>query len=249
MPGQLVFVTGASSGIGRALAAALPWPGARCIGISRRTAPGLEHFRADLADPASWPAVAALFAERMRGFAGEEVVCIHNAGTLDPIGFAGEVDAEAYTREVLLNAAAPQVIGDAFLRAARETRARCTLAMISSGAAHNVYLGWSGYCAGKAAVDHWVRTVGAEQAQRRSHVRVISVAPGIVETPMQAQIRSTPERDFPEVDRFRTLQAEGALRAPAEVARDLWALLTGEFENGAVLDLRDAPSARRDGAA
>ena len=40
----LVFVTGASSGIGLALARAVPWPGARVINVSRRAAPGLEHF-------------------------------------------------------------------------------------------------------------------------------------------------------------------------------------------------------------
>jgi len=46
MPGHLVFVTGASSGIGLALARAVPWKGARVVDISRRGAPGLEHVRA-----------------------------------------------------------------------------------------------------------------------------------------------------------------------------------------------------------
>jgi hypothetical protein len=55
---------------------------------------------------------------------------------------------------------------------------------------------------------------------------------------MQEQIRATPARDFPEVERFRALHAEGALRSAEEVARELWQLLCGEFENGAVLDLR-----------
>ena len=210
------------------------------IDLSRRGAPGLEHFRADLADPNTWPGVGELFAREMKGFAGDGVVCIHSAGTLTPIGFAGEVDPRAYARQVLLNSAAPQVIGDAFLRAARETRARCTLLMIGSGAARNVYEGWSAYCAGKAAVDHWVRTVGAEQARRGGRVRVLSIAPGIVESAMQEQIRATAARDFPEVERFRALHREGALRAPSEVARQIWTLLRGEIENGAVLDLRNA---------
>jgi benzil reductase ((S)-benzoin forming) len=235
---QLVFISGASSGIGEALARAVPWPDARVIDLSRRGAPGLEHMRADLADPGAWPAVAGLFAREMKGFAGAGVFFIHSAGTLEPIGFAGEVDARGYARQVLLNSAAPQVLGDAFLRAARETRARCTLLMIGSGAARNVYEGWSAYCAGKAAVDHWVRTVGAEQARRGGRVRVLSVAPGVVESAMQEQIRATPARDFPEVERFRALHAEGALRSAEEVARELWQLLCGEFENGAVLDLR-----------
>jgi benzil reductase ((S)-benzoin forming) len=149
------------------------------------------------------------------------------------------VDLAAYARNVLLNSAAPQVLGAAFLRAARRTRARCQLVMISSGAASNVYEGWTSYGAGKAAVDQWVRTAGAEEARRGGGCQVIAVAPGVVATAMQEQIRSTSNQDFPEVQRFVELHEEGVLRPPEEVARELWSLLDGELENGAVLDLRD----------
>jgi benzil reductase ((S)-benzoin forming) len=203
---------------------------------------GAEHFAADLADPDAWPRVAELFEREMRGFRGDGVFLLHSAGTLDPIGFAGEVDPEAYTRQVLLNAAAPQVLFDAFLRAARATEAPCTLLNVGSGAAHTVYEGWSAYCAGKAAADHWVRTAGAEQQLRGGRCRVVSVAPGVVATAMQQAIRATPERDFPNLARFQELHDEGELRDPDTVAKELWALLTSDLENGAVIDLRDAAS-------
>jgi benzil reductase ((S)-benzoin forming) len=240
MPGPLVFVSGGSSGIGLALARAVPWRDARVIDISRRGAPGLAHFAADLADPASWPRVAALFEKELFGFAGERAVFVHAAGTLTPIGFAGEVDSAAYTRQVLLDSASLQVLGDAFLRSARGTRARCTLLNIGSGAARSAYEGWSAYCAGKAAADHWVRTVGAEQTRRGNRCRVVSVAPGVVATAMQEEIRATAEHDFPAVARFQELHATAALRDADEVARELWALVLSDPENGAVLDLRDA---------
>lgn len=156
------------------------------------------------------------------------------------MGFAGEVEPAGYTRQVLLNAAAPQVLGDAFLRAADQTDAPCTLLFIGSGAAESVYEGWSAYCAGKAAVDHWVRTAGAEQARRGNHCRVLSVAPGVVETAMQEQIRGMTENAFPQVERFRELHRHGALRDPADAARDLWALVASERPNGSVLDLRES---------
>ena len=141
---------------------------------------------------------------------------------------------------MLLNSAAPQLLGDAFLRAARHSRARCDLVFVSSGAAYSVYEGWSSYCAGKAAVDHWTRTVGAEQARRGGRCRVLSIAPGVVATGMQDEIRRTPERDFPEVARFVALLEQGALRSPDDVARDLWRLVLDDgVENGAVLDLRE----------
>jgi benzil reductase ((S)-benzoin forming) len=234
----LVLITGASSGIGRALAHSVPFDAARIIDISRRGGAGVEHVRADLADPAGWRVVSALFADEVAGFEGSRVVFVHNAGTLEPIGYAGEVEPAAYMRQVLINSAAPQVLGDAFLRAALETRAACDMLMISSGAARSVYEGWSAYCAGKAALDQWVRTAGAEQRRRGNHCRVIAVAPGIVETAMQAEIRGSSRHAFPEVAKFEQLHREGALRSPAEVARELWALLERDLENGAVLDLR-----------
>jgi benzil reductase ((S)-benzoin forming) len=237
--GPLVFITGASSGIGLAMARTVPFEGARVIGISRSGAPGLEHFAADLADPASWSAVAALFEKEMAGFEGERVVLVHSAGTLEPIGFAGEVEAEGYARQAILNAAAPQALGDAFLRAARETRAPCTLLFIGSGASSSVYEGWSAYCAGKAAVDHWLRTVGAQQKRRGDRSRELSVAPGFLETAMQEQNRWQTEYAYPEEELVTLLHSQGALRDPEDAARDLWSRVQSDtFPNGAVMDLR-----------
>jgi benzil reductase ((S)-benzoin forming) len=240
MSAPLVFVTGGSSGIGRAMIEALPWPGGRVVNLSRRAVPGAVHVPADLATPAGWDRAATCFAQELAGFAGELAVLVQAAGTLAPIRFAGEGDADAYRANVLLNSAAPQILGDAFLRALHGSRARGWLLCIGSGAARSVYEGWSGYCAGKAATDHWVRTVGAEQARRGDRCRILSVAPGVVATAMQEQIRAAAADDFPEVARFQALHRDGVLRDPAEVARELWALRERALPNGAVIDLRDA---------
>ena len=178
------------------------------------------------------------------GFDGERVVFAHCAGTLRPIGFAGEVEPEAYAHNVVLNGAAPQVLGDAFLRAARRTRAASALIMISSGAAHQVYEGWTSYGAGKAAVDQWVRAAGAEQARRGNGCRILAVAPGVVATPMQEEIRKSPSRAFPDVDRFIALHEDGELRDPEDAAREIWSLLDRDLPSGSVVDLRDPAEAR-----
>lgn len=153
MSDTLIWISGASSGIGKALADNVPWDGSRIIDISRRGARGVEHVEADLSDPGSWPTVGRSFQRELAGFSGERVIFVHAAGSVQPIGFAGEVDTGEYTRNVLLNSAAGQVLGHAFLAAAKDIDAERHLVMISSGAASLVGAGWSSYGAGKAALD------------------------------------------------------------------------------------------------
>jgi benzil reductase ((S)-benzoin forming) len=166
------------------------------------------------------------------------VVFIHAAGTITPIGFAGEVDSAAYASNVVVNSAAGQVLGHLFLGAVRDREGVFDLVMISSGAAASVYAGWSSYGAGKAALEQWVRNVGAEQVARGG-VRVAAIGPGVVATDMQRQIRDTSERDFPQVDRFHALHEDGVLAAPEEAAERIWELIERGLEPGSVLDVRD----------
>lgn len=238
MAEALVWISGASSGIGKALAATLPWDDARLIGVSRRPPPAGEHLEADLADPRSWETVGRSFERELESWSGGRVVFVHAAGVVGPIGFAGEVDTDACSRSVLLNSAAPQVLGHMFLLAARNVDARRQLVMLTSGAAGSIYPGWAPYGAGKAAVNQWVRDVGAEQ-DLRGGVELIAVAPGTVDTGMQDEIRQTDEQDFPQRQKFVDLHQSGHLADPDRVAQDLWTLLDRGLENGAVVDLRN----------
>lgn len=237
----LIWISGASRGIGEALARTVPWEGARVIGISRSAPDGVEHLAADLADPSTWSVVGAGFRHELARFDGDRVAFVHAAGTLDPIGYAGEVDDAAYTSNVLLNSASSQVLGHLFLAAARHLRVPRHLLVLTSGAATSVYRGWSSYGAGKAAVDQWVRAVGAEQGA--GGVQVLAVGPGTVDTAMQARIRATSEDAFPNRKKFVDLHESGALTDPERVAADLWAVLDAGLANGSVVDLRTLPSA------
>jgi NAD(P)-dependent dehydrogenase (short-subunit alcohol dehydrogenase family) len=246
----LVVVTGGSAGLGRALLTDADEDATR-IDVSRSGSgdEAIDHLAADLADPASWPRVGDALAARIAAHEGDRITVIHSAGTLVPIGFAGEVDTEAYTRQVLLNAAAPQVLGHRVLAALhRHPASRRELVLLSSGAARTAYPGWSAYGAGKAAVDQWVRAVVEERAQRDgveagapAPVRVLAVAPGVVATGMQAAIRATAATDFPAVERFRSLHDGGGLADADDVARRLWTLLDDAAADphlGPVVDLR-----------
>ncbi len=238
---DLIFVSGASSGIGSALVAHLSSvPTVVVATFSRSELGAAHHLSADLSKATEWPTVANWMESVVDQVGPSSLGFFHCAATLDPIGFAGEVDAAAYASNVMLNSASPQVLGGRFIELARRVDLPAVLVQISSGAATKPYPGWSSYCAAKAAVDHWTRTVGQELEIRGEPITVISVAPGVVDTPMQDGIRGLHEADFPNVQRFRDLKSEGILRSPDVVARELWDLATRpDLENGAVLDLRD----------
>ncbi len=242
---RLTIITGASSGIGAAMAAQAVERGDAVATVSRRPGPG-EHLAADLADPAGWAAVAEWIASLVARPGWDRVVFVHNAATIEPIGFAGEVDPGLYQRNVLVNSASQQVLGERFIAAAEAAGVPAQLQLISSGAGKNPFVGWSSYCAAKAACDMWVRTVGLERAERGSKVGVFSVGPGIVDTAMQGVIRSQDTEAFPDVERFRSFKTDGALRSPDEVAAALLTLADADvgdtvgsvmLENGAVLDI------------
>jgi benzil reductase ((S)-benzoin forming) len=236
---DLVLITGASSGIGLALARSVPFP-ATVVDISRSGPPdqSTHHISADLSDPEAWEKVGSEVERLITLNHPTRVVFIHAAGTITPIGFAGEVDSTAYASNVMLNSAAGQVLGHLFLEAVRDREGIFDLVMISSGAATSVYAGWSSYGAGKAALDQWVRNVGAEQA-KRGGVRVTAIAPGVAATGMQEEIRSTSQHDFPKVDRFHSLHEDGVLAEPDEAARRIWELIERGLDPGSVLDVRD----------
>lgn len=238
MTTDLLVITGASRGIGAAISGAASAAGAVVAACNRTLPPGSSGLAADLSDPAEWPRFASWYERQVDEHAPERVVFVHNAATLTPIGPAGVVDADDYRSLVLLDSAAPQVLGDAAIRTARRTGRPTVVVQMSSGAADSPYPGWSGYCAAKAAVEMWVKTVAAELGQDAG-VRLLAVRPGVVATRMQEEIRASSEADFPQVERFRRLHADGQLADAETVGGDIWELATsGNWSSGAVIDLR-----------
>ncbi len=221
---DLAIITGASRGIGAALVDVARSEGARVATLSRRPADG-EHLAADLATDEGWRASAA-WMDRLIAASHGQTWLFHMAGALDPIGFAGETDVDAYRRLVLVDAVAPQVLGASFVGSMRRHERSGGLVLASSGAATTVYPGWSAYCAAKAAVDAWVRVVAEEQRLRGTGLRVLAVVPGSVETGMQELIRGTSSHDFPTAEKFRLRHERGEVRTARWAAETTWAVAT-----------------------
>jgi benzil reductase ((S)-benzoin forming) len=162
------------------------------------------------------------------------VLLINNAGMVQPVGALSRQDPLEVAAAVALNVTAPLMLAAAVVAATPGKQRR--VLHISSGAASSAYPGWSVYCATKAALDHHARAVALDAEEG---VRICSLAPGVIDTGMQAVIRATPEDRFPLRQRFVDMKQEGQLVAPDDcAARMIDYLLSDKFGDKAVDDLR-----------
>jgi benzil reductase ((S)-benzoin forming) len=239
------ILTGHSHGLGAAIAADLLARGIAVLGLARGAAPQLgarfphllQQVELDLADSAlleAWLAGTDLAAWQ----AGCDIVLlINNAGTVQPVGPLALQDAAAVGRAIALNVAAPLMFASAVAAACMPATA-CRILHVSSGAGRGAYPGWSVYCATKAALDQHARAVALDQNR---HLRICSLAPGVIDTAMQAEIRATSLERFPLRQRFDQLKRDGELADPVRCAAALVDYLLAErFGATPVDDLRSA---------
>ncbi|MBA1148672.1 SDR family NAD(P)-dependent oxidoreductase [Ectothiorhodospiraceae bacterium WFHF3C12] len=219
------IVTGAGTGLGRAMALKLSAAGCHVIGVGRRVeplesledeAPGaVTTVSADVGLPEGRQAVAdAVPAD------GQLRYLIHNAGVLEPVGPLSDVSLKDWHYSQAINVEAPLFLTQLLLPRLIGGR----VLHISSGAAHRSIPGWGAYCTSKAALHMLYMVLRDELAEHG--VAVGSLRPGVVDTPMQALIREQPEDRFPAVERFRELKSSGALHDPDAVAGFAVHLLT-----------------------
>lgn len=240
------ILTGHSRGLGAALARALLERGITVLAIARSPNAGLtatfpqrlQEVPLDLADPQAlrdW-----LDSGRLTGFVAgaDTALLINNAGMLQPVGLLGTLDPAALTRAIHVNLGAPLLLANAFVAATIDCTDR-RIVHVSSGAARSPYAGWGSYCATKAALDHHARATALEQIPG---LRIASLAPGVVDTAMQAEIRASSVKQFPQKGRFEGLQASGQLASPEAAVRHLVDYLLGEnFGEVVDGDLRHLP--------
>jgi benzil reductase ((S)-benzoin forming) len=237
----VVWISGASSGIGAALAASVPYPGARLIGISRRRPARGDHVEADLSRPADWRRIAAHFGEVLGPRDVGSAVFLHMSGVSMPVGPVTDADADAYTAAVLLNSASGQVLGQAFLDACKRTGTPATLVLCSSPAAATAIYGASHYGAGKAALEYWAAAVAKEV---EGWARVFSVVPHAVDTPMVRSTIAHPDAT-PIAGRLREAADRGDLATPEVTAAQIWSHVLDESTQGSAVPVGAVPPQRR----
>jgi benzil reductase ((S)-benzoin forming) len=230
---HLSIVTGSSRGLGLAVTAQLLERGHRVLAIARGDTvldvprgAALEVWRADLAEPPPTPLSATL---------------INNAGVTTGPGPLADSPLPELSNALRVGLESTLLLSAAFLQASRAWPVPRRLLMVSSGLGRRAMAGAATYCAAKAGMDHLARALALEEATRPNGARVVSLAPGIIDTDMQVQLRSGDAAAFPERDRFIGFKAAGQLDSPAVAAAKLLRYLDrADFGTNPIGDVRDA---------
>jgi benzil reductase ((S)-benzoin forming) len=239
---HLYIVTGASRGLGRAMAEQLAAGGAIVLGLSRQTPPAaFEQWPCDLADPVP---VAQRLGAWLAGFDAKRFASaslINNAAMLTEPAPLADVDLAALSRAARVGLEAPLVLTAAFLRATHEWTGQRRVLHISSGLGRRGMASSGPYCAVKAGLDNLARAQALEEALQANGAKVCSLAPGIIDTDMQVQLRGADAKAFPDREAFVQFKSGGALDRPAAAAAKVIAYLhRADFGSNPVGDVRDA---------
>jgi benzil reductase ((S)-benzoin forming) len=244
MDQHLYVITGASRGLGRAIAELLLRPGNTVLGLSRQApaAPqGLEQWPCDLAEPVP---VAQRLGAWLGGFDGSRFTSaslINNAALLTEPAPLADADLSALSKATRVGLEAPLVLTAAFLRATRVWTAQRRVLHISSGLGRRGMASSGPYCAVKAGLDNLARAQALEEALQPNGAKVCSLAPGIIDTYMQVQLRGAAANAFPDREAFVQMKSGGKLDSPAAAAAKVVAYLhRRDFGANPVGDVRDA---------
>ncbi|MBC7485605.1 MAG: SDR family NAD(P)-dependent oxidoreductase [Cytophagaceae bacterium] len=111
---------------------------------------------------------------------------------------------------------------------------------ISSGAANKDIEGWAAYCASKLALDRFTTVCAQEQTHKIHPISIHSVSPGVIDTAMQAEIRTASKEQFPSLDHFVGLHRNGELLSADVAAEKIIVLLNrANFRSNSLLSLRN----------
>ena len=213
-----VFITGVSRGLGQALTEEYLAEGHEVYGIGRSSSIQAEKYTFLSCNLASWSEVEALPLEIA---AGSEVLLINNAGIIAPVQRLSDQEQDHAQEIFQVNTIAPIQLMRKFLRECEARDAQLTILNISSGAGRRAIPSWANYCASKAALDMFSETLQLEEREKGKKTRIYAVAPGVIATDMQENIRNSKPKDFSSLETFQQLFEDDQLQSPAETARKL----------------------------
>ena len=250
MTQHLYILTGASRGMGLAMAQQLLKPGNVLLCISRNVNPDLAtaaqkadvpltQWTQDLADGAG-------ASDRLREWLNSQnpadfasVSLINNAGVIPPIVPLRQSNPADLALALRVGLEAPMALSAAFLGGTHSWPIPRKVLNISSGLGRYPMASQAGYCAAKAGMDHFTRCLALDEALHANGAKVCALAPGVIDTDMQVQLRGAAGEAFPDQSKFLQLKAQGQLSSPEAAAENVLRFLASpDFGREPVADVR-----------
>ena len=249
-PSHLTILTGASRGMGLAMALQLLAPGDTLLCISRHANESLAlkakdagavllQWCFDLADGA---AVCVALQQWLAGQHADTFATasfVNNAAMIPAIVPLADARSNDLAQALRVGLEAPMQLTAAFLHATAHWTASRKVLNISSGLARRPMASQAAYCAAKAGMDHFTRCLALEEAAKVNGAKVCSLAPGVIDTDMQLQLRSANGDNFPDQAGFSQLKLSGSLASPESAAASVLAFMArADFGSQPVADVR-----------
>jgi len=244
MKNGFFLITGTSKGIGEALARKILQEGHSVLGISRNPSNTLmsqnfHHLSFDLADTSRMAQIMERADEIIDGQSFDFVCLISNASAVEPLGpieNSSPADIEAHVKIGLI---VPMLLTSMFIKKFSNEKIRKKVAFISSGAAFTPLADSSVYCSSKAGINMLAQCVGLEQKNKADGFEVLAIGPGMVDTSMQAALRSKSSAEFAMADFFKKAFEDGKAQPPDKVAEKIYKILENKYEQGKYVSVNE----------
>ena len=251
MTKHLTILTGGSRGMGLAMGQQLLQRGHHVLSIARRTSADLAasatspdqlvQWEQDLADT---DGAAKRLADWLAGLNAADwasVTLINNAGVVPHIAPLSGVPTADLRNAMRVGLEAPMALTGVFLGATDSWTMPRKVLNVSSGLGRRPMASQAAYCTAKAGMDAYARCVALEEAIKPHGAKIVSLAPGVIDTDMQVTLRSADVSAFPDVANFTGMHANGALSTPHDAGAKVLAWLDrADFGQNVVADVREA---------
>lgn len=223
---KVLFITGGSKGIGKALLHKFLCNGFFCVNFSRSSSQinneNLKEVYVDLSDNQGFLNEFQKNISQIDITNCKQLILINNAGLINPIDYVGYLTSKKILDSFSVNLTSPVLLTNSFLKNFQDKNMEKYIVNISSGAANYAIQSWSIYCSAKASLDMFSKVLNEEQQFRAFPFKVITFYPGKVDTSMQSTIRDVPKDRFKDVDIFKQAKIEGKLLTPKYVSNQIF---------------------------
>lgn len=238
---EVLIITGGSKGIGRGIIDAYLINGTKVYSISRTVNTDLSkdsvtQIQLDLTETDKLETELLRIFNLLDKEKVTKLTLINNAGTLGNIAPLEKLDTETIAQTIKLNTTVPFILSAIFIDYFQDWPISKSIINITSGAALKPYFGWSVYCSSKAAINMLTQTIAVEQSEVKNAVKVLAIAPGVVDTDMQTEIRKSDKSNFRDIKRFIALKEDGALNDAETVGKKIFEMDNDDtLQSGSIL--------------